>query len=71
MRHFNYALVVLAAITAFSTTGCQLMPHSLHPSQLRKLNSGPARDVSNRSPGQPEFTLADTIEPATIALAAR
>ena len=66
MRHFKYTFVVLAAVTAFSTTGCQLMPHSLHPSQLRKLNRQPARDVSYRLQGQPAFTLADSADPGVF-----
>lgn len=68
MRHFKYAFVVLASITAFSTTGCQLMPHALQPSQLQKLNRQPARDVLYKTQEQPEFTLADSAEPVVIDL---
>lgn len=44
-------VIPLTLLLAVMSTGCSLLPHQLQPTQLRKLNRGPAlgRDTSNFS----------------------
>jgi len=60
-RPFSPTSVLLFGIAIGTLTlgqaGCQLLPHSMQPSQLRKLNRGPAlgRDTTNFSIPDPDL----------------
>ncbi len=60
--------IVFAAL--FFSTGCQLLPHALQPSQLRKLNRGPAlgRDTYNFSIKDPDIVEDENSEAMSRAL---
>ena len=51
----------LASVVFCPMVGCQLLPHALQPSQLHKLNRGPAlgRDSYNFSIKDPEIPAAN------------
>ncbi len=53
---------VIVSVVLCMTTGCQLLPHSLQPAQLRKLNRGPelGRDTYNFSIKDPAIPSEDT-----------
>ncbi len=67
MRHSNLIILALAGVAAFSQSGCQFLPYSLQPEQLRKLNRQPAMDVRFQSPPDLEQVTA---EEAAIELVA-
>ena len=54
-RHGAYLRLCLM-VSLVCLTGCSMMPHAMQPSQLRKLNRGPAlgRDTSNFSIPDPQ-----------------
>lgn len=52
----NLLRIAVMLVMLVGSVGCSMMPHALQPSQLRKLNRGPAlgRDTTNFSIPDPE-----------------
>lgn len=56
MSRLRVVSVVLLLVVSGGLSGCSMLPHAFQPSQLRKLNRGPAlgRDTTNFSIPDPQ-----------------